>query len=1062
MNQFTRGLMRWLIGLASLGFLQTSVNADEFVTNGSFGTQTSPSTAGWQIQVNGQNTTDVQLYSKDAGCTPEGCVGVQSAVLQCSTFPANANSFPNFYTQTLTKKLQPNTRYRLSYVAFTDNTNPVQMLSAVGAYLSMHDGSFVPMHTLHNAQMNAAPASLNSIDVAKLLAEPTVVEFVTPVSADTMNFPVDLNLYSTAVSSLGSRACITNISLTNVAAPSASAIRVAVNGVGYAVTGPKIATLVLPPGTTSTSGYQATLMQGGTPASYKIVETQSGFSPSPTSTHYSQYVMSIGSSAQDPDSGDITATLDFSSFVPGTSVTSKILYKIPLLKSLKTTDTTTTTLAVTPEDYWIKITDSSGNPLAQSSKFKMIGDAGWSYGSNNLIKIDALDALKSQRSGAAVPYMVTGNNIPGRNFGLFDEHAASHNPDIATCWFGTDDNGAPTTLDLHGNDWGNSGAGCFSGEVKKTFDVTGGWYDAADHGKYVVNGAFALWTLQNQIERLQNNGRLAQFPGLMDEAKFEMAWLLKMQVPDGMVMKVPLGNQDKVQLGPVYGPSGTPGVYQVDLTGQPMSPTSAGAVSFGGGNIPRLRIKLQLTDIDVGGMVFQSVHDQNWTSIPQDPSKDTQPRVLMYPSTAATLDFAAVAAQCSRIWKNVDASFSGQCFAAATKAFNKAKLLRTGDKANIPANSDILTYEFSNRDWSAVDPSGTTVATKKNGALLSNGFAENPMFSGGGAYGDLRIGDEFYWAGAELTLATDANGAVDNQYLNYGTSVGVLSGNDPYGQYSVCAQSTQPIQCYAWIDGFDWQNVSTLGTLSLLTYKKGSLANPVAGTNLLSFADNLVAETNQQAYRFPKKVDTRTASTFESKRDFHYEWGSNGNILNRAIILAAAADWQSSDLVKQKSYRDAVVASMDYLLGRNTLGVSYISGYGSNAVYHPHHRWFANGADLTMPQIPPGYLVGGPNSRDIPALRANASRYENLSQVTNGLTHGDPTAVLGSIRDASERYFDENVVSKCVNETGPYGAVYLMQKCYSDDYRSFATNEVAVNWNASLIWVTQFLSETYW
>ncbi|RYZ85201.1 MAG: hypothetical protein EOO68_30590, partial [Moraxellaceae bacterium] len=412
-------------------------------------------------------------------------------------------------------------------------------------------------------------------------------------------------------------------------------------------------------------------------------------------------------------------------------------------------------------------------------------------------------------------------------------------------------------------------------------------------------------------------------------------------------------------------------------------------------------------------------------------------------------------------------SFSAQCFAAATKAFNKAKSFRTGNGTNIPVNSDILTYEFSNKDWSAVDPSGTTVATKKNGALLANGFAENPMFNGGGAYGDLRIGDEFYWAGAELTLATAANGALDNQYLNYGTSVGVLNGNDPYGQYSVCSQRVQPIQCYAWIDGFDWQNVSALGTLSLLTYNKGSLAKSEASTNLLSYADKLVGETNQQAYRFPKAVDTRAANTIESKRDFHYEWGSNGNILNRAIILSVAADWVTDparqlDLTKKKSYTDAVVSTMDYLLGRNTLGVSYISGYGSNAVYHPHHRWYANGADLTKPQVPPGYIVGGPNSRDIPALRANASRYETPDQVAYGLTHGDPAATLGSISDASERYFEENVVSKCVDETTPYGAVYLMQKCYADDYRSFATNEVAVNWNASLIWVTQFLSETYW
>ena len=34
-----------------------------------------------------------------------------------------------------------------------------------------------------------------------------------------------------------------------------------------------------------------------------------------------------------------------------------------------------------------------------------------------------------------------------------------------------------------------------------TLDVTGGWYDAGDHGKYVVNGGISAWTMLNQYER---------------------------------------------------------------------------------------------------------------------------------------------------------------------------------------------------------------------------------------------------------------------------------------------------------------------------------------------------------------------------------------------------------------------------------------------------------------------------------------------------------------------------------------------------------------------------------
>ncbi|MES2933136.1 MAG: glycoside hydrolase family 9 protein, partial [Pseudomonadota bacterium] len=362
------------------------------------------------------------------------------------------------------------------------------------------------------------------------------------------------------------------------------------------------------------------------------------------------------------------------------------------------------------------------------------------------------------------------------------------------------------------------------------------------------------------------------------------------------------------------------------------------------------------------------------------------------------------------------------------------------------------------------DYSGTTVTTRKNSALLANGFAVNAMFNGGGAYGDLRVGDEYYWAGAELTLATAAAGTVDNSYLAYGTTQGVLpntwpAAQDIYGQWSPCNQAGQPVQCYDWIDGFDWQNVSAMGTLSLLTYNKGSLAT-TGKDNLLAFADMLLTQTNSQAYRFPKKSDIRDNAALETSRDYHYEWGSNGNVLNRAIILAAASEWQA-DAGKKKSYVDATVAAMDYLLGRNALGVSFISGYGSNAFANPHHRWYAHHADVNAPKTPAGFISGGPNSRDIPALRANAPRYETASAVTYAKTHGDPAAVLGGISDPAARFFEANVVPYCMDDTGASGAVYFMQKCHIDHYRSFATNEVAVNWSAPLIWVTQFLSETY-
>ena len=111
-------------------------------------------------------------------------------------------------------------------------------------------------------------------------------------------------------------------------------------------------------------------------------------------------------------------------------------------------------------------------------------------------------------------------------------------------------------------------AGCFSGADQAgvvwpgcdyTLDVTGGWYDAGDHGKYVVNGGISVWMLLNAYERAmarKGPGADAFADGkvsipeagngvndLLDEARYEIEFLLKMQIPDGVKLRVPVGVQ---------------------------------------------------------------------------------------------------------------------------------------------------------------------------------------------------------------------------------------------------------------------------------------------------------------------------------------------------------------------------------------------------------------------------------------------------------------------------------------------------------------------------------------
>ena len=51
-------------------------------------------------------------------------------------------------------------------------------------------------------------------------------------------------------------------------------------------------------------------------------------------------------------------------------------------------------------------------------------------------------------------------------------------------------------------------------------EIKGGWYDAGDHGKYVVNGGISIWTLQNMYERaIQTEEGVAKFADGADTMK---------------------------------------------------------------------------------------------------------------------------------------------------------------------------------------------------------------------------------------------------------------------------------------------------------------------------------------------------------------------------------------------------------------------------------------------------------------------------------------------------------------------------------------------------------------
>ncbi len=494
-----------------------------------------------------------------------------------------------------------------------------------------------------------------------------------------------------------------------------------------------------------------------------------------------------------------------------------------------------------------------------------VSDAPWSE-----IARESLSLFHQNRAGIA---------IEERHVERADlARPAAHLNEVLTCFSGTDQ---------RGNDW----PGC-----DHELDVTGGWYDAGDHGKYVVNGGITVWTLMDAWTRFgaaYGDGTLP-IPeagngagDLLDEIRWGMEFMLAMQIPDGARMAVPVG---------------------ADQT--PDAP--------------------EFTEIDAGGLAHHKTHNEVWTPLPLAPHEDDVPRFLYPPSTAATLNLAASAAMCARVWAGIDPEFAATCLSAAERAWDAAE-----------RHPDI--YAIGD-------------------------------FNGGGGYGDRDLSDEAYWAAAELFAATgeeryDAAMRASRHFLG-------APGAEP---------DTGSIA---------WPSVGALGTITLATAETGlpEAERDQARAALVAAADRYMDVREAEGYAFPLDPGG-------------YVWGSNGDLMNRAMVLALA-----SDLTGQARYRTGVIDAMDYVMGRNALDQSYVTGYGARPMLNPHHRHWAHAADPAYPRPPAGVISGGPNN-------ANMS---------------DPVAM--------------EMEGSCAP-----------QACWADHIDSYAMNEVAVNWNAPFFWVAAWL-----
>ncbi len=228
-----------------------------------------------------------------------------------------------------------------------------------------------------------------------------------------------------------------------------------------------------------------------------------------------------------------------------------------------------------------------------------------------------------------------------------------------------------------------------------------------------------------------------------------------------------------------------------------------------------------------------------------------------------------------------------------------------------------------------------------------------------GGYGDGEFSDEFAWAAAEMFITT-----ADPRYWEAVDFAGT--------------QNAVP----------SWSQVSGLAWMSLAHHVDGlgDAANTaLIGNRVVELADAVLATAENSAWGVPLQ-----------RSDF--VWGSNSAVLNRAMMLL-----QAYDLSGKPEYVDGAQALLDWVLGRNPTGYSFVTGHGDKTPMHIHHR--QSQADDVVDPVP-GFVAGGPQP-------GQQDKCEYPSK--------------------------------------------MPAESFVDHWCSYSTNEVTINWNAPLVYVTGVL-----
>ncbi|PKD20723.1 cellulase [Salegentibacter salinarum] len=251
--------------------------------------------------------------------------------------------------------------------------------------------------------------------------------------------------------------------------------------------------------------------------------------------------------------------------------------------------------------------------------------------------------------------------------------------------------------------------------------------------------------------------------------------------------------------------------------------------------------------------------------------------------------------------------------------------------------------------------------------IYHQGELKDPEISTG-AYGDQNIKDELQWAATELFIATGKEVYYKDADLE----------NSLESDFSIPS----------------WPNVNTLALYSLARHRDKYQGSQIVNIDaiigqLTKMADDLVSSSKTSAYAIPMGIE-----------ESDFVWGSNSTAANQGILLLNVYK-----ITDDEKYLDAANDNLDYLLGRNATGFSFLTGYGEKSTRDPHHR--PSESDDNEDPVP-GLLAGGPN----PGQQDK--------------------------EDCGDKYT---------------AAHQHPATSYIDDRCSYASNEIAINWNTPFVYL---------